>query len=160
MSRVLFYWFIAIITGITVVLLLTIMSATLLHNQLSQNLNTQRLQIGESVISVEIADTSIKQIKGLSGRDSLAADSGMLFVYNAPTKNHFWMKDMKFALDFIWIINGQVIQLDQNIAPPITSADEPSRIYPQDYYDMVLEVSAGWIATKQIKVGDMVKLLQ
>ncbi|MFH1111561.1 MAG: DUF192 domain-containing protein [Patescibacteria group bacterium] len=159
MSRVLFYWLVAITAVVIIVLLLMIMLVTIPHNQQTQNINTSRLKVGESIINVEIADTPAKQNKGLSGRESLAADSGMLFVYSKPAKIIFWMKDMRFVLDFVWIANGQVIQLDENIPPPPTPTDEPARIYPQDYYDMVLEVSAGWIKNNQIKIGDKVELL-
>ncbi len=127
--------------------------------QTSSNLAIKTLKVDQSIIKVELADTPAKQRQGLSGRDNLALDSGMLFVYNQPTQNYFWMRDMKFALDFIWIRQGQVIQLDQNIPPPANLTDQPVKIYCQNYYDMVLEVPAGWVASQQIKVGDQVELL-
>ncbi|MFH1866465.1 MAG: DUF192 domain-containing protein [Patescibacteria group bacterium] len=117
----------------------------------------KQLHVGEAVLNVEISDTQAKQTQGLSGRDYLDDNTGMLFVYTEPVKHNFWMKDVKFALDFIWITQGKVVQLDQNIPPPSSSAEEPARVWPQQDVDMVLEVPAGWISRQNIQVGDKVE---
>ena len=60
--------------------------------------------IGDKEYTVEIADTSEEQKKGLQGREYLPQDSGMLFVYDKPQdKVEFWMKDTKIPLDQIGI---------------------------------------------------------
>src|SRR3990167_10190204 len=58
--------------------------------------NQNILSINGIEITVEIADDPNEQSQGLSGRESLAPDSGMLFVFPQPTMPGFWMKDMKF----------------------------------------------------------------
>src|SRR3989338_3180334 len=53
-------------------------------------------------IKVDLALTMLEQAQGLSGREVLGENEGMLFVFDTPGKYSFWMKDMKFAIDIIW----------------------------------------------------------
>jgi uncharacterized membrane protein (UPF0127 family) len=68
------------------------------------------------------------------------------------------MKDMKFALDFIWVNNGKVVQIDANIpAPDINTPDNQLKLYKSKFpVDSVLEVNAGFALKSNIKVGDKV----
>src|SRR3989344_8940875 len=66
-------------------------------------INQPKIKIGQKTIFIEIADTQEKQKKGLSGRDNLPEDSGMLFVFKEEGHHQFWMKDMNFSIDIIWI---------------------------------------------------------
>ncbi|MBI4066925.1 DUF192 domain-containing protein, partial [Candidatus Gottesmanbacteria bacterium] len=99
--------------------------------------------INEKHISVDIADDDSERIRGLSGRKSLAKDHGMLFIF--PTKNiqTFWMKDMRFPLDIIWISGDKVIGLSENL--------QPEGLNPRNFYsssasvDKVLEINAGLV---------------
>jgi uncharacterized membrane protein (UPF0127 family) len=54
-------------------------------------------------LSVEVADTPAERGRGLSGREMLPENSGMLFVFDTPGRYGFWMYGMKFPLDIIWI---------------------------------------------------------
>ncbi|MBU4141500.1 DUF192 domain-containing protein, partial [Patescibacteria group bacterium] len=67
----------------------------------------EEIKIGGKIIKVEIADMPEKQAKGLSGRKFLAENHGMLFVFTSPDHYSFWMKDMNFSLDFIWISGSE-----------------------------------------------------
>ncbi len=106
-------------------------------------------------IRLEIAVTAAEKEKGLGDRDTLPADSGMLFVY--PTKNQygFWMKGMRFPLDFIWIDGATVVDLSENIPPP--NGGRPAELAPKFPVDKVLEVNAGLIRQLGISVGDTVR---
>lgn len=55
-------------------------------------------------IKAEVVDNEEARMKGLSGRDNLADDEGMFFVFEKSDIYPFWMKDMKFAIDIIWIM--------------------------------------------------------
>jgi len=111
--------------------------------------------INNHKIEVEIADTKVKREKGLSGRPSLDEDSGMLFVFDKPGKYPFWMKDMQFALDFVWIMNDIVVEITKNIS---SSDYQPSNtIAPKQEVNKVLELNAGISDKLNIKVGDSVK---
>lgn len=117
---------------------------------------TKQVQINGSKLNAEIADTQAKRAKGLSGRDNLASDSGMLFIFPEPSKHSFWMKGLSFPLDFVWIRGDKVVSILQNVPPPSPNqADSSLPIYqPKVEVDKVLEIGAGTIQRLNIKVGD------
>lgn len=121
-----------------------------------------KLKVGTNLVNIEIADTNDKRSKGLGGRDSLPADSGMLFIFDHSDRYKFWMKDMKIPLDFIWINSGSVVDILPNVPFPSSSADVSSLpIYePVAAVDQVLEVNAGFAASHGIKIGDKVELVK
>ncbi|MEK6881794.1 MAG: DUF192 domain-containing protein, partial [Nanoarchaeota archaeon] len=111
-------------------------------------------------VSIEIADTPEKSQKGLGDRDFLAPEEGMLFVLRTP-KPTFWMKGMRFPLDFIWIKDGIVTDIQKNI--PIVagniSLDDTRRTPSQDSSHM-LEVNANFSTQRNIQVGDRIEILE
>lgn len=64
--------------------------------------------VGGRAFYVEIADNDAKRARGLSGRDEIGSD-GMLFVFDEPAPQCFWMKDTRFPLDLIFISEGRVL---------------------------------------------------
>ena len=150
------YWWVMLGWGLIIISLLVILIFEFMGE--TSHTDYRQLHIGTTQISVEIADDSGEQYQGLSGRSALANDTGMLFIYKQKANSNFWMKDMKFALDFVWIADNEVIQIDANIQPPATPQAEPVIIYPRARYNMVLEVPAGWVNSNNIKVGDQVEL--
>lgn len=121
---------------------------------------SRQLRINDAVLKVEIADTPTKRNKGLAGRESLASDEGMLFVFPERAKRAFWMKGLTFPLDFIWIRGEEIVDLLHKVAPPASGqTDESLPIYQsREEVDKVLEVQAGTIQRLNIKVGDTIKL--
>jgi uncharacterized membrane protein (UPF0127 family) len=117
----------------------------------------ERAVINDHTIRLELAVTEAEKEKGLGYRDSLSADSGMLFVYDHPDRYEFWMKGMRFPLDFIWINGNKVADLSQNIPQPVTLTAQPVRLAPIVPADKVLEVNAGVIQSLGIRVGDLVQ---
>lgn len=68
--------------------------------------------------NVLVSDTDSKVVKGLSGRKSLGQDEAMLFVFQSPGIYKFWMKDMNFPLDIIWLDKDRkVIHIEHNLSP-------------------------------------------
>lgn len=96
---------------------------------------------------------------GLSGRDSIGADA-MLFLLPQAGRSSFWMYQMKFPLDFIWIAQGRVIDLHQDIPAPVpfNSADIAT-VSPSIPAEAVLEVPAGFIRQHNIATGAAFVLL-
>lgn len=78
--------------------------------------------------------------QGLSGRQSLGEDQGMLFIFEQPGEHCFWMKEMNFPLDIIWLNeNKQVITIKENVHPDTY----PERFCPNKLAKYVIEVNAG-----------------
>ena len=104
--------------------------------------------INNVVVSVEIADTPTKRTQGLSGRQSLPQNSGMLFIFDIPYIPSFWMYNMNFALDFLWIRDNTIVDITENVPPPVAGTpDNELPLYsPNAPVDMALELNAGWVA--------------
>lgn len=116
------------------------------------------LRIGEIKIPVEIADTPEKRGRGLSGRLSLPSSSGMLFIFEKPNIHRFWMPNMHFPIDFIWIDSAKrIVGITEN-AQPLTNLLTPVWYTPPEPVKYVLEVNAGFSRTHNIKVGMEVQL--
>lgn len=116
--------------------------------------------INGTTINVEIADTQSKRGKGLGGRENLATDAGMLFIFERQDMYSFWMKGLKFPLDFIWIRGGKIVDVTENVslAGP-DQKDENLPIYQsKELIDKLLEVNAGFVSIHGIKVGDTIKI--
>ncbi len=115
------------------------------------------LSINGHLINLEIADTVQKRTAGLSGRSSLPQDTGMLFIFDSPQKYQFWMYEMKFPLDFIWLDGNKVVQIDENVPAPAENGPIAA-ISPKYAADKILEVNVGFIESTGIKAGDEVKI--
>jgi len=117
--------------------------------------NKASVGIGTAIFSADIADTESERDKGLSGRSSLADDRAMLFRFDVPAVPVFWMKDMKFPLDIIWIRNGKVVGYVTDIYPePGVSERDIKRYSPSTPIDMALEVPAGSVGRYGVSIGD------
>lgn len=91
---------------------------------------------------LEIADTDEERQQGLSGRDGLAPKTGMLFQFGKPGIYPFWMKDMKFALDIVWLDGDEVVEV-ATLKPPQETGFIPAVHIPTHRADTVLEINAG-----------------
>jgi uncharacterized membrane protein (UPF0127 family) len=117
------------------------------------------IQVGREKLFVEVVTTEPAYERGLSNRPTLKGNQGMLFDFRheGAQRPGFWMKDMLISLDFIWIRQGKIIDIDKNVPLPKNDA-EPPIYYPPSNIDMILEVNAGWSDKHNITVGDEVKL--
>lgn len=115
-----------------------------------------RVRIGNSEYQVDVADTVPAKAQGLSGRESLAAGQGMLFVFDPPEPQTFWMHAMKISIDIIWIRDGVVVGLEQGA--PIPKGFDVATFSSPGAISHVLELAAGAVATNGIQVGDAVKI--
>ena len=104
-------------------------------------------------LKAELADTAEKRTLGLSGREKLGANEAMLFVFADSSIRQFWMKDIKFALDVIWIDeNKKIVDITKN-ALPDSYPRTFSPLLPAKY---VLELNAGFTDENKIEIGDRV----
>jgi len=111
-------------------------------------------------LSVEIAKGEIERNKGLSNRKSIGDFEGMLFIF--PETNiqpAFWMKEMNFAIDIIWIKDNKIAQIDSDVQPePGVSVNKLKLYIPNDPIDYVLEVKAGFCEKYGIEAGNEIGL--
>lgn len=104
-------------------------------------------------LSLEVADTPALQAHGLSDRLSMPRNHGMLFVFDPPSDPGFWMKDMHFPLDMIWLdANKHIVKIDSNVLPE----SYPNIFTPPGEIKYVIEVNAGVAAELGLSVGDIV----
>jgi|APSaa5957512576_1039674.scaffolds.fasta_scaffold88480_2 uncharacterized protein len=115
---------------------------------------------GNVSIQVEVVTTAKEKAKGLGGRFSLPEGMGMLFQYNWIGEHTFWMKNMHFPIDIIWIDRGVIVHIEKKVPPPRSGASDRSLpVYGRGINaDMVLEVPAGYTSKKSIIEGSTVQI--
>jgi uncharacterized membrane protein (UPF0127 family) len=103
-------------------------------------------------VAVEIAATPPTRTQGLSGHAPLGDDEGMLFLFEWPDKYGFWMKEMLFPLDIIWIRDGLIVDISTDVPAP-KQGEEIVNVMPRETVDAVLEVNAGFAARHGLRLG-------
>lgn len=110
--------------------------------------------------AAEIADTPALRTKGLGYRDQLAPNSGMLFVFPNGQASSFWMRGMRFPLDFVWIgADCRVAALTERVPHPEPGAPDATLplINPAAPAAYTFEINAGEIERFGIEIGDPVR---
>jgi uncharacterized membrane protein (UPF0127 family) len=111
----------------------------------------------DNCVTVEVVSKQADLERGLMFRTSMDQDKGMLFVFAQDDKYSFWMKNMHFSLDMLWIsLDGHIVYIGQDI--PACSTD-PCPVYtPDQMARYVLELNSGFTALHHWKVGDSLQL--
>lgn len=124
--------------------------------QAQPTLKKRTIKIGEHTLNAEVAQSVTELEVGLSYRQQLGSD-GMLFVLPKRDKAGFWMKDMNFDIDIIWIKDGKISQISSGVA---ADSYEKNRtvFYPDEPIDWVLELESGRAAILNLQPGDFVIL--
>ncbi len=118
------------------------------------------IKLGNCKIEVETAKTDQERQRGLSGRNNLAENSGMLFILPQRKIQPFWMLNMKFPLDFVWVRENKVVTVHQNVpAPAEAESGRLITVKPDQPVDYVLEINAGKADSCEIEVGDNVEIV-
>lgn len=116
--------------------------------------------IGYAAYVVDLAVSAEERVQGLSGRPSLAADRAMLFVYPEDRPRTFWMPDMHFPLDMVWIRSDCVVDgVTSDVPnPPLdTPRDQLPRYPSTGPVRFILEINAGQAETNGIVPGAPVR---
>ncbi len=107
----------------------------------------------DKCFEVEIMDSEEKRVNGLMFRDNLDFDKGMLFVFEKEDKYDFWMKNMKFPIDVVWINeNKEVVYMHKNTPP--CPENVCFSIMPDREARYVLEVNSGVADDIGLNIGD------
>lgn len=100
--------------------------------------------------------TQIEKETGLSKFYSIPENQGMLFYFDSLGRPAFWMKDMQFPIDIIWMRDYTVVQIDKNI--PVEKTNAHVSYLPASDINQVLELKAGMADKSNIKIGDVLQL--
>lgn len=139
---------------IAVIVLLALLLFALFAGRTHEPLleRTQALTVAGTEIAVEIRSTPEERAQGLSGRPTLPEGHGMLFVFEEAGKYGFWMPDMHFAIDIVWIgADRRIVDIARDVSPesyPATFTPKADALY-------VLEVPAGTASRFGWQAGDV-----
>ena len=113
-----------------------------------------RVIIGNKTFYADLAVTNQEKELGLGNRTSLAADHGMIFVYDHEEQYRFWMKNMRFPIDILWIKGNIIVDISKNV-PIQTGSDLPvyTSVVP---VNIILELPAGTADMYGIATGTTV----
>lgn len=124
---------------------------------LSESTDQPTVKFNSVLLKVELAKTHEEQLIGLSGRTELCQNCGMLFIFPSYQVGSFWMNEMKFPLDIIWLKDNEILGFSENI--PILTNGHYTTVNSSYFVNKVLEVNAGWVKANNVKVGDKVEYL-
>jgi uncharacterized membrane protein (UPF0127 family) len=118
---------------------------------------TAEVVLGEQQIGLEVANTPEQQALGLMHREAMPDDRGMLFPFSPPRPVGFWMKNVRFSLDMLFIHDDQIIAIAENV-PPCTA--EPCPVYGpgQSPVGYVIELRGGLARELNVKPGDPITI--
>lgn len=152
-----------LIIGAIVVILLIILGVIFV-NVISNNFQlplfnsrpSSTITIDGHTFYVSLAKTEKDKEIGLSSRSSLPKDQGMMFQFDHPDYYAFWMRDMKFPIDIIYISNKKIVTIFPNVPAPTNVKDNLPIYKPHQVADTVLEINAGLADQYHFAVGDTV----
>lgn len=116
----------------------------------SMQVNVVTLGAPSGAVQALVADSNSERVRGLSGRQAFPEGQGMLFVFANNQRHGIWMKDMKFAIDIVWIDQTyKVVTVRSNVHP----STYPEVFRPSRNARYVLELPAGKAASLGIAPG-------
>lgn len=124
-----------------ILLFIFIFSQFYTRNSYLKGYDKIKVATGKQTYTLFIANNEIKRQKGLSNIPVIRDNEGMLFIFEKPDYYHFWMKDMQFPLDLIFINGDKVVDVIKNIRPK----SYPHTITSTEKANKVIELNAGEI---------------
>ena len=120
---------------------------------------TATLVVGPTTFRAAVASTPDQKQSGLSGVTTLRSDEAMYFPFDGQSNVSFWMKDMVIPIDILWVEDGKVVQIDDNIQPPTPGTPDVNlKRYPSptNSLDAVIEIGAGQSSRLKLTTGSTV----
>jgi hypothetical protein len=140
-----------LMTGLKIFAAAFVLCASAAHlaaQEVAQALPTIRLQAGMHNIKAEVAQTPDQRATGLMHRKTMGANDGMLFVFEQPAQQCFWMKNTLLPLAIAFIADDGAITSIEEMAPQ--SLESHCSKQPVRY---ALEMNQGWFAKRGMKPG-------
>ncbi len=144
-----FYWLFLLF----LVVLITIFA---LRNEKAFEYSFSReARLGGAPLNLAIVQKYEDLARGFSFHEQIEPHQGLLFVFDSPSRHGIWMKDMKFALDIIWLNEKmEIISIRENFS----QESYPEVAYPDAESSFVLEVLSGFVKSNKIRVGDRLEI--
>jgi len=125
-------------------------------NNPSPFVKTPVIKIKNQQFKLYIAKTSQEKQIGLSQKKSIPQEYGMLFPFEKPDYHSFWMKNMQFPIDIIYIKSNKIVDIFSSVQPPAKPTDNIEIIKPSEPSDTVLEINQGLSKKYSFQKGDTV----
>jgi len=107
------------------------------------NKKNPQIAINNHIFNLEIAKTNKEREIGLAKYKNIPQNFGMLFTFEKPSFHSFWMKNMKFPIDIIFIRNNKIVTIFKNVSPPKSNNEFLPVYRTKEPSDTVLEINAG-----------------
>lgn len=119
---------------------------------------TPQIAINNHIFNLEITKTEKEKEIGLAKYKNIPQNFGMLFTFEKPEYHSFWMKNMRFPIDIIFIRNNKIVTIFKNASPPKSNNEQLLIYTPSQFSDTVLEINAGLSEKNKFKNGDLVRI--
>lgn len=124
----------------------------------SKEIDSLELALAACSFKAELARSREEQYRGLSGRESLAREEALLFLYKKAEDLVFVMREMKFPIDIVFLRDRKVVQIYENLEP---EGKAYKNYYPSlEPATEVLELAAGQVEACNIYLGDNLYILE
>ncbi len=111
--------------------------------------------LGGETFDVMVVRTEAEQSLGLGGLSGLRPNEGMIFPYASDDSYGFWMKDMLFSIDIVWLDkDSKIVWIERGVSPETY----PSIFFPRVPARSVLELPAGTTARLGVAVGSALEI--
>lgn len=120
--------------------------------------NKSYVIIDQKKFYVDVARTQAQQEKGLVVYSSLPENKGMIFPFPSSDYYAFWMKNMKFSIDIIYIDKNKIVDIFNNVPVPKSEIEALPIYRPKNKANIVLEINAGLAKKYNFKIGDKIKI--
>lgn len=126
-----------------------------------QNLNRQSFVIVKEVLfRAEFAETPLTKEVGLSKYNNIDNDFALVFLFEKSGKPVFWMKNMLFPIDIIFVKDYKITQIYSEVPKPANESGDLPLYIPKKDSDIVIEINSGLSKKYKFKEGDQIKIVK
>jgi uncharacterized membrane protein (UPF0127 family) len=118
----------------------------------------QSVTIAGKAYRLEVVRTDAAREQGLSNRPALLPGTGMRFVFETPDRYTFWMKNMRFPIDIVFLQEGTIVNIANNLPYPKTAAETPASVRPPQPFTEAIELPAGDADKLGLKIGQLIEV--
>lgn len=141
--------------GVLVLIISTLTAQQISTKSQEQASTSNVVEFGPYKLYVELATNPLNRERGLMYRTQMADNKGMLFIFETPAVQSFWMKNTYIPLDIIFLDEDfRVVKVHKNTLPNQIT-ETYSSFFPAKY---ALETKAGWAGMSKLNEGDMLTI--